>query len=61
MVVPGDGGGRIGQMLFKGTNLQPVVNKPQRSNPQHGEYRQYCRIISKLAETRTIIPTTKKK
>lgn len=32
-----------------------------RSNLQHGEYRQYRRTISKLAETRTIIPTTKKK
>ena len=33
-------------MLFKGTNLQGIVSKPQRSNPQDSEFRQqYCTII----------------
>lgn len=27
-------------MVFKGTNLQQTVNKPQRSNAQYNEYRQ---------------------
>lgn len=30
------------RVMFKGTNFQYVVNKPQRSNAQ---YRQYCTII----------------
>ena len=42
----GWGGGGIRQMLFKDTNLQQVVNKPQRSNAQYNEYRQqYCNYI----------------
>lgn len=43
-------GEKIGQM-FKGTNLQQVVNRPQRANVQHGEYRQqYCIVINKIAK-----------
>lgn len=32
MIVTGGKGSRIGWMLFKGTNLQPIVNKSQGSN-----------------------------
>lgn len=55
-----EGSGRI---LFKGTNLQRIVNKPWRPNAQHSEYRpQYCIIITELAKRLDlIIPTTEKK
>ena len=50
-------------MLFKGTDLQQVVNKPQRSNAQYNEHRQqYCTTIVKPAERLKInYPTTNKK
>lgn len=38
-------------MFFKGTNFQPVVNKPQRANAQNNKYRQqYCTTINKPAK-----------
>lgn len=36
--------------LFKDTNLQQVVNKPQSPNAQQGGYKQHCIIIKKLAK-----------
>ena len=49
--LPGAGRQLPGQMLFKGTNLQLVANKPQRSNAQYSEYRQqYYIIIFKVAK-----------
>lgn len=45
------GSGGIRQMLFKGTNLQQVVNKSQRFNTQQSKYRQQYSVINiKLAK-----------
>ena len=41
-----------GQMLFKGTNLPQVVNKPRKSDTECSEYRQqHLFTIIKLAKT----------
>lgn len=41
--------GMVGRMMmklmFKGTNLQKVVTKQQRSDAQYNEHRQYCTVI----------------
>lgn len=37
-------------MLFKGTNLQPVVNKYQRANAQYSECRNNTTLKIKLAK-----------
>lgn len=60
MLIISGWGQREGQM-FKGMNLHQVVNKPQRSNTQYSEYKQYCIVIIKLAKKlRLIKPTAKK-
>ena len=49
MVTRVGGSGKIEQM-FKGTNLQQVVNNSEKSNAQYSEYKLYCIIIITLVK-----------